>query len=191
MYRHGHLGIALLTLAPTTYILASAEHVAIAVLVALGILTIEPLPDRDQWIPGLSHRGTSHSFTAATIVGIVCAGLGWVFGHYVTVPFAEWVQSRATETDIAMVATVGEQLTILDPATLSGVGFAVGAGGICVHLAGDIITTSGIQPFLPFSHQRISLSGLRADSTIANTIFLLLGITAIAIVGFLFIGGRP
>jgi inner membrane protein len=55
-------------------------------------------------------------------------------------------------------------------AGIIGLGFTIGAFGICVHLAGDIITVSGIQPFLPFSRQRISLTNLRAASTLANTV---------------------
>ncbi|RBI59387.1 hypothetical protein DMJ13_22435 [halophilic archaeon] len=194
MYRHGHLGISLLTLAPLIYVLTSAGHVAIPILVAIGILTVEPLPDNDQWIPGLSHRGTSHSFTAATIVGVVCAGLGWVLGHYVTVPLAKWVQPRATATDVAMILTVGEQLAILDSSTLAGFGFVVGVGGICVHLAGDIITVSGIQPFLPFSPRRVPLSGLRADSMLANSVLFLAGTVAMVAVDYTlspFAGGLP
>ena len=43
---------------------------------------------------------------------------------------------------------------------------------------------SGIQPFLPFSWRRISLSRLRAASTLANTVFLLLGVLAMGTVIF-------
>nr|WP_227378292.1 metal-dependent hydrolase [Haladaptatus halobius] len=62
--------------------------------------------------------------------------------------------------------------------------FVIGVLAICVHLAGDIITVSGIQPFLPFSRRRISLSCLRAASTLVNTVFLLLGVLAMGTVLF-------
>ncbi|WP_227377570.1 metal-dependent hydrolase [Haladaptatus halobius] len=63
-------------------------------------------------------------------------------------------------------------------------GFAIGVLGIYVHLAGDIITVSGIQPFLPFSRRWISLSRLRAASTLTNTVFLLLDVLAMGTVIF-------
>ncbi|RBI58580.1 hypothetical protein DMJ13_25960 [halophilic archaeon] len=51
-----------------------------------------------------------------------------------------------------------DQLADLDTGMLTPAGFAVGVGGIYVHLAGDIITTSGIRPFLPFSRQCVAVA---------------------------------
>jgi inner membrane protein len=185
MYRHGHIGIALLVLAPISYALILRNQVALAGLLALGILIIEPLPDNDHWIPGLSHRGVSHSLLAAGIVGLLCAGFGWLLGRYLTVPLAHWLQATILPvTSVSAIAIMTEQLATLTPGTLVGLGFIVGFLGICVHLAGDIITVSGIQPYLPFSRQRISLTNLRAASTLANTVFLLLGVLAMGIVIF-------
>ncbi|WP_227379088.1 metal-dependent hydrolase [Haladaptatus halobius] len=185
MYRHGHIGIALLFLAPISYALILRNQIALAGLLTLGILIIEPLPDNDHWIPGLSHRGVSHSLLAAGIVGLLCAGFGWLLGRYLTVPFAHWLQATILPvTKVSAIAIMTEQLATLTPGTLVGLGFIVGFLGICVHLAGDIITVSGIQPYLPFSRQRISLTNLRAASTLANTVFLLLGLLAMGTVIF-------
>ena len=185
MYRHGHIGITLLTLAPISYALIVRNQFALAGLLALGVLFIEPLPDNDHWIPGLSHRGVSHSLLTAGIIGLLCAGCGWLLGRYLTVPLAHWLQTTVLPaTNITAVAIATEQLAALTPETLAGLGFAMGVLGICVHLAGDIITVSGIQPFLPFSRRRISLSRLRAASTLANTVFLLLGVLAMGTVIF-------
>lgn len=179
MYRHGHIGIALLVLAPISYALILRNQFALAGLVALGILIIEPLPDNDHWIPGLSHRGVSHSLLAAGIVGLLCAGFGWLLGRYLTVPLAHWLQATILPaTSVSALAIMTEQLVTLTPGTFVGLGFIIGFLGICVHLAGDIITVSGIQPFFPFSQQHISLTNLRAASAIANTVFLLLGVLA-------------
>ena len=185
MYRHGHIGITLLTLAPISYALIVRNQFALAGLLALGVLFIEPLPDNDHWIPGLSHRGVSHSLLTAGIIGLVCAGCGWLLGRYLTVPLAHWLQTTVLPaTTITAVTIATEQLAALTPETLAGLGFVIGVLGICVHLAGDIITVSGIQPFLPFSRRRISLSRLRAASTLANTVFLLLGVLAMGTVIF-------
>jgi inner membrane protein len=185
MHRHGHIGITLLVLTPITYGLTRSGHVALATLIVVGVLLIEPLPDNDHWIPGLSHRGVSHSLLTAGIIGLVCAGCGWLLGRYLTVPLAHWLQTTVLPaTNITAVTIATEQLVTLTPETLAGLGFVIGVLGICVHLAGDIITVSGIQPFLPFSRRRISLSRLRAASTLANTVFLLLGVLAIGTVIF-------
>ncbi|WP_433631039.1 metal-dependent hydrolase [Halomicrococcus sp. NG-SE-24] len=194
MHRHGHFGLALLALAPVVYVLASRGQPALALLIAVGVIVVEPLPDNDHWIPGLSHRGVSHSLFTAGIIGVVCAGFGWLIGRYVTVPLAKWLAATTAEIDATSIAIVIDQLAALDPSTLTFAGFAVGVGGICVHLAGDIITTSGIKPLLPFSRQRVSLSGLRADSMLANSVLFLAGTVAMAAVGYVlspFAGGFP
>ncbi|ODR82720.1 hypothetical protein BG842_09585 [Haladaptatus sp. W1] len=185
MYRHGHLGITLFVLAPISYAFIQNGQFAFAGLLVLGVLIIEPLPDNDHWLPGLSHRGVSHSLLTAGVIGLVCAGCGWLLGQYLTVPLAHWLQTTVLPaTNITAVTIATEQLAALTPGTLVGLGFVIGVLGICVHLAGDIITVSGIQPFLPFSRQRISLSRLRAASTLANTVFLLLGVLAMGTVIF-------
>ncbi len=53
-----------------------------------------------------------------------------------------------------------------------------------MHLTGDVITVGGIHPFLPFSRRRSSLSRLRVASTLANTVFLSLGVLAMGTVIF-------
>lgn len=185
MYRHGHIGIALLILAPISYALIQSGQFALTGLLALGVLLIEPLPDNDHRIPRLSHRGVSHSLLTAGIIGLLCAECGWLLGRYLTVPLAHWLQTTVLPaTSITAVTIATEQLATLTPETLTGLGFVIGVLGICVHLAGDIITVSGIQPFLPFSRRRISLSRLRAASTLANTVFLLLGVLAMGTVIF-------
>ena len=116
MYRHGHLGITLLTLAPLSYALIVHNQFALAGLLALGVLFIEPLPDNDHWIPGLSHRGVSHSLLTAGIIGLICAGCGWLLGQYLTVPLAHWLQTTVLPaTNITAVVIATEQLAALTP----------------------------------------------------------------------------
>lgn len=172
MYRRGHVGITLLGLAPILYILLPSRP--FLALLTFGVFVIEPLPDYDQRVEWLEHRKTSHSLLTAGVIGCVCACFGWVVGTYVTVPVADWLVSIAAsgDTPLAWSAT---RLGELDGLTLTIVGGGVGAGGVLLHLAGDIITVSGIQPLLPFSRRTISLSSLYADSKAANLGFFLLG----------------
>jgi inner membrane protein len=69
MYRLGHTGIALLVLAPLSYGLLEAHRPFLPLIISLGVLGIEPLPDYDFKIPFLDHRGVSHSLFAAVSVG--------------------------------------------------------------------------------------------------------------------------
>ena len=186
MYRHGHIGIALLILAPISYALIQSGQFALTGLLALGVLLIEPLPDNDHRIPRLSHRGVSHSLLTAGIIGLLCAECGWLLGRYLTVPLAHWLQTTVLPaTSITAVTIATEQLATLTPETLTGLGFVIGVLGICVHLAGDIITVSGIQPFLPvLSAADLTVTPSCGERACANTVFLLLGVLAMGTVIF-------
>lgn len=176
MYRRGHVGITLLGIAPVLYVLLPDRP--LLALLTFGVFVIEPVPDYDHRIGWLEHRRTSHSLLTAAVLGGVCACLGWGVGSYVTIPIAEWLESIAAsgDTPLAWSAT---QLGALDPVTLAVVGGGIGFGGVLLHLAGDIITISGIQPLLPFSNRTVSLFSLYADNEAANTGFFLLGWLAI------------
>src|SRR5699024_728897 len=84
---------------------------------------------------------------------------------------------------------ISTQLQGLDRQLVAEYGFAIGTGGILVHLLGDVITVSGIRPLLPISSQRVSLSSLRANSTLGNTGLFAGGVIAIAVVLSLTVGG--
>ena len=118
MYRHGHLGITLLVLAPISYAFIQNGQFALAGLLVLGVLIIEPLPDNDHWMPGLSHRGVSHSLLTAGVIGLVCAGCGWLLGRYfaATVPLAHWLQTTVLPaTTITAVSIATEQAAATTP----------------------------------------------------------------------------
>jgi membrane-bound metal-dependent hydrolase YbcI (DUF457 family) len=207
MYRLGHIGIALLVLAPLSYALFEANNPLLAIVTAIGVLGIESLPDADFKFSFLDHRGTSHSLFAAVVVGGVIGFCGWLVAGQVStaLPAAlaatseavttaattlqSFTASEATGRTAGLLRTVadsltwtGTQLQAVDRQTVAGFGFAIGAGGILVHLLGDVITESGIRPLLPISSLRISLSPLRANSTLANTGLFAIGALAVAVV---------
>jgi membrane-bound metal-dependent hydrolase YbcI (DUF457 family) len=214
MYRLGHIGIALLVLAPLTYVLVEAHKPLLALVTALGVIGIEPLPDADFRVSFLDHRGVSHSLLAAVAVGGIIALCGWFIAGQVSTALAsvftavsEAATTGATALQsltpsgasgriaglLRMVADslgrTGGQLQALDPQTVAGIGFVIGAGGILIHLLGDVLTVSGIRPFLPFSRWKLSVSSLRANSTLANTGLFALGVVAIAVVLSTTVGG--
>ena len=177
MHRRGHYGVDFLVLALIDYIFLSNGHVFFAV-VALGALWIEPLPDYDLRTPLLTHRKTSHSLLAVVVVGGCCAGLGWVVGTYVTMPLLPWLRA-----EVLLGPQWRTHVGVLDAASLSLLGFCVGAGGIVLHLLGDIITVSGIQPLLPFSRWKVAPLPLRAASPFGNNLLFVSGILALVAVG--------
>ena len=100
MYRLGHTGIALLVLAPLSYVLLETHRPLLALVTALGVLAIEPLPDFDFKLPFLDHRGVSHSLLAAVCIGGILALCGWVVAGQVstTLPSALSAISGAVTT---------------------------------------------------------------------------------------------
>ena len=185
MHRRGHVGMALLAYAPVGFLFLQDRQIGLALLGLIGVLTVEPLPDSDFWLPGLRHRGTSHSILCALVVGAVIGALGWFIGNQVVVVFANVLADLDTTTVgifAGLFQWTAEQLRRLDGRTLAGFGFAVGVFGIVVHLLADAITVAGIRPLLPLSRWRLSLSSIRSDSPVANTGLLALGVLVIAAV---------
>lgn len=183
MHRRGHVGIVLLAYAPVGFVLLGERQLGLALLGLIGVLLVEPLPDSDFWLPGLSHRGTSHSLLAALVVGGVIGALGWVIGDRVAVLLANVLAGLDTASVgifAGLFQWIAEQLGALDGRVLAVFGFMVGVFGIFVHLLADALTIAGIRPLLPLSRWRLSMSSLRSDSPLANNVLLGLGVLVLA-----------
>lgn len=204
MHRRGHWGITLLAGAPLAYGFMSYDMPGLALLSVLGVKAIEPLPDWDLWLPGLRHRGVSHSLLTAGVIGALCAGVGWVLGGYANdLLFAVPTWSAAaldliesggsvlpiilTETLHSGTRAIGTHVhavatrNAIDRSAVALFGGTIGGYGILVHLLGDIITTRGIQPFLPLSHRRVALSPLRAENVTVNEGLFVGGVLAMCL----------
>ncbi|WP_256300368.1 metal-dependent hydrolase [Haloarchaeobius salinus] len=160
MYRSGHYGVSLLLYAPVGFALLLAGYPAVALLGGAAMLSLARLPDVDLRVPFVEHRGPTHTLVFALLVGAVLGGAG-----YVTAP------------------ELG-----LDPRVAGVVGAVVGTYGIVAHLVGDVLTPAGIAPFWPVSPRNYSLSVTRADSTVANTGLLALGVLVTVVAAV--VGGR-
>lgn len=154
MYRTGHLGVSLLAFAPVGYWLVSGGYVALAFLTGATMLYLATLPDVDHRIPGMPHRGPTHSLAFATLVGGAFA-------------FAAGELSRV--------------LSVAVPAGLSMVafGFLLGFGSVFAHLLGDVITPMGVR-FLWPSSRTWSLGLTTADSRVWNGALFAFGVFAVA-----------
>ena len=149
MHRLGHQGAALVGYAPLGLTLLLAGRPALAVGGGGVSLALASLPDVDQRLPGVEHRGVTHTLGFALAVGAVLAALGWFLGR-----------GAGAGTATAFAA----------------VGFAVGTTAVVSHLLADVITPMGITPFWPVSHRHYTFGVCRADNTVANYALLGLGI---------------
>lgn len=143
MYRNGHYGVALLVFAPVGVALVSAGLTALALVVGAGTLWLAMLPDVDHRLPGISHRGPTHTVWFALLVAAVLGGVGLLAGQ------------------------VGTGLPH-GPAALAATGAAVGLLSVGAHLLADALTPMGIRPLWPLSNVRYTLSLVTADSTVGN-----------------------
>lgn len=166
MYRPGHIGVTLLVYAPVGYLLLIGGRGTFAVLGGAIAVALAMVPDFDIRLPGVSHRGATHTLAFALCVGAVLGAIGWVLAGAV---------GGAT-------VTLGEGLGVrtdrISPIGLGAFAFLVGTLTICSHLLADVLTPMGIAPFWPVSSKRYSLDVAKASSTIANGLLFALGVCA-------------
>ncbi|MFB6188125.1 MAG: metal-dependent hydrolase, partial [Halobacteriaceae archaeon] len=114
------------------------------------VVGLAMVPDYDQRIPGLSHRGITHTVYFAGIVGTILGLLGLGLGASVSVP-----------------AALGGSVF----------GFLVGMATIGSHILADMLTPAGVDPL--HHGNRRSYELVRSDSTLANYGLFALGVLAI------------
>ena len=175
MYRKGHFGIAL----AVASVIVAIEPTPTGVVVATIAVLVEPLPDWDQNIDQVAHRGFSHTLGFA----ILLAG---VFGGAIAV---------IADKVLTQIPTLSS--TIVGPALSPGrAGSVVAAGtvlGIVSHLAGDMITIGtgeyGVQPLWPLSRWEFPVGLCRADSTRGNYLLFAGGIAAAGLTLYAVVNG--
>ncbi|MFC3478908.1 metal-dependent hydrolase [Halobacterium litoreum] len=154
MYRSGHYGVALLAYAPVLYVLASRGHVAAAAGGGALVWVLTTLPDADQNVPVIDHRGVTHTLLFAALVGAVVGG-------------------AASLVPVSAVDGVSS-------ATLAAGAGGLAALAILAHLAADAITPMGVAFLWPLSGKRYSLGLTPADSRLWNGGLFALGVFATA-----------
>ncbi|EMA19000.1 putative membrane-bound metal-dependent hydrolase [Haloarcula argentinensis DSM 12282] len=73
MYQNGHYGVALLAVAPVGAILIAAGLFELAVAAGVAAVALAMVPDLDQRVPGITHRGPTHTVWFALVVGAITA----------------------------------------------------------------------------------------------------------------------
>ncbi|KAB1189275.1 MULTISPECIES: metal-dependent hydrolase [Haloferax] len=160
MYRLGHWGVSLLVFAPLGFTLVQAGSPELAFVAGAVMCWLAMLPDYDVRIPGISHRGPTHTLLFAALVGAVGGGGAFLLA------------SNAGQTETTAL-------------TLGAFGFAVGALTIVAHLLGDVLTPMGIRPLWPLSSRKFTLSLWTADNTLANYGLFAVGVFAVAAAAYL------
>jgi len=156
MYRRGHWGVSLLVFAPVGLALVLLGRPGFAVVGGATMLWLSTLPDVDHRLPGITHRGPTHTLAFALLVGAVGAGAG-----------------------VGLSSVLGGDRT-----TLVAFGFGIGTLGILAHLLADALTPAGVPVFWPLSGRDFSVYLTRADNTLANYVLLAVGVCATAAAGF-------
>ena len=149
MFRIGHYGVALLVYTPLGVHIAVTLSEFVAIVGAVVCVALTMLPDVDQRLPGIAHRGPTHSIAFALAVGFGLAG----------------VVRIGIET---IVPTI--------PPEVVTVAFAVGCCAIGSHLLADALTPRGVRPFWPIWNRTVSVHLTRASNPIANYLLFGLGI---------------
>lgn len=162
----GHYGAALLAYAPLGSVLVSEEP-TIALGGAAGALMFATLPDVDQRISQVPHRGPTHSLAFLAALAAVLGWVGWHAGGMAGV-------GPATHVERIEFAAVAAGVTVL----------AVGS-----HLVADVLTPTGIDLLWPLPAPAVSLSLVPADNGFANVALLAVGMFVTAVTWFP--GGPP
>ncbi|QCJ48119.1 metal-dependent hydrolase [Haloprofundus sp. MHR1] len=155
MFRTGHYGVSLLVFAPIGYTLVSAGAVTPAFALGATMLWLSMLPDVDHKLPGVRHRGPTHTLLFAGLVG----GLFWGVAAVVTDALGAFSVSLGG-------ASVG----------LAVFAFVVGFLTVVGHLVGDALTPMGVNFLWPLSGRGYSLSLTTADSAVWNYGLFVLGV---------------
>jgi len=155
MHREGHIGAALLAYAPVGGVALALGFDTFALVGGVVAVGLSMLPDYDQRVPGLDHRGPTHTVWFALLVSLVLAVVGGLAGR-----------------ESGPLAVLG----------LAAFGFLVGVVTIGSHILADSLTPAGVRPFAPYQDQYYSYDLARASNPIANYALLAVGAAAVVLV---------
>lgn len=155
MYRPGHYGMALLLYSIVGYILLSKRHDSHALTGTVLVVLVTMTPDWDTHVSWLPHRGPTHSFGFALLVGAACGLLVVVAGRY-----------------LGQRTLVSARLGV----------WAAGLGTLSVvaHVLADAINPVGVRPFYPISNRHVTLDIIPASDFVGNVGLLAAGLLATA-----------
>lgn len=152
MHKEGHYGAALLAYAPLGFVVIALGFPTAGVGGGALALVLAMVPDWDQRIPSISHRGVTHTIHFAAVVAVGTGLLGAGIGASVSSP------------NVNPLVVLG-----------GGVfGAATGAVTILSHIGADALTPMGVEP-LGEDGPHITYDVCRADNPLGNYGLLAIG----------------
>jgi inner membrane protein len=151
VHREGHLGVNLAAYAPVAFVLVALDLLRLAFIGGGVMVALAMLPDYDQQIPFVKHRGITHTVWFALVVGAVVGVVGFLVGDGVG-------------------ASLG----------YAAFGFVLGTLSVVAHLLGDVITPAGIRPLTPYDDRRVTFDLVKAKNPLANYGLLVVGAVLVA-----------
>ena len=157
MDRRGHYGLALLLSAPFVAALGLTST-SVATGIPFGVLAVgsSMLPDLDLHLPGVRHRGPTHT----VVFGVITSGVVGIVGLGVTSVFFD--------------------LTVIGFASAFAYACSASLVGILSHLLGDALTVGSgrysVRPWWPYSDRPLRFGVTRSGSFLWNNGLLGLGI---------------
>jgi inner membrane protein len=161
MHAPGHYGATLLAYAPIGYEMMSTDP-ALALLGGFVVLGLATFPDIDQRLPGIPHRGPTHSLL---FVAVASFALEWA---------TNWLNLPAVQPFAAVPAVE--------------FGLLLGVVGLGSHLLADMITPAGLNFLWPVPLETIALPVAKAENTVVNYGLLGPGVVAAATALYLGVG---
>jgi inner membrane protein len=143
--------MALLAYAPVGFVLVAAGAENLAIVGAGVVLALSMVPDVDQSLPFVTHRGITHTVWFAIAVGLALGWAGFALGS--------GHEPSATRA-------------------LALFGFGLGTLSILAHLLADALTPMGVRPFEPIGGGTYSLDLARAGNPLGNGLLLVCGLAA-------------
>lgn len=154
MYRAGHAGVAMVAYAPLGVGVALEWEVSVAAVGLLAAVALSTLPDVDEALSAVDHRGPTHSLPFAVLVGVFLA---------------------------AVTAIAAGPIGLTPSGGLLAFAFVVGTLSIVSHLLADVITPMGIRPFWPVSDRHYTLDLTPAANPTANYLLLSVGVMTVMV----------
>lgn len=151
MQRPGHYGMSLFVYAPLGAVVLALGFDELALLGGAVTVGGAMLPDLDERVSFVQHRGPTHTVWFALAVGAVLGLVGAAIGV-----------RRSSDTAVA----------------LGAFGALVGVLTVVAHLLADALTPAGIRPFAPLRETRYALAITGAGYPLANYLLLAAGVAA-------------
>ena len=171
MYTKGHIGVSLLMFSPIFAYLLLNGFTVFAFLGLLFVGAFSTLPDQDQNIWFMSHRGRSHSIGSAFVFAftvVLILVLLFAFIGLFLVPLGSIIGAP--------------------PMAVFGFFGFIAFFTVVSHLMADLLTPSGLRLLRPISDKKFGLGLVYADNPIANVMLWLLGWGATILVLLFFVG---